>query len=157
MRFGCVLERQRQDSDFMRRLVAGVDQQGRSCVVTNVEVEFGVREGRGVVAVEQLYATDGTPPRLQPVGRADKLDMGFGPGLGWMMIRWEPGSEWPPHYTDTVDLDIVLDGTIELLLDDGAHRLEAGDSVVVHGVDHAWRVGKEGCTMCVTAIGAPRA
>jgi quercetin dioxygenase-like cupin family protein len=74
-----------------------------------------------------------------------------------MIIRWEPNSEWPPHYTDTVDVDIVLEGSIELVLDDGAHRLEPGDSVVVHGVDHAWRVGEGGCTTCVVAIGAPRA
>jgi hypothetical protein len=141
----------------MRRLVTGVDDQGRSCVVTDVEVEFGVREDRGVVAMEQLYVTDGLPLQLQPAGKADKLDMGFGPEVGWMIIRWEAGSEWPPHYTDTIDLDIVLEGTIELLLDDGAHRLEPGDSVVVHGVDHAWRVGADGCTMSVAALGAPRA
>jgi hypothetical protein len=140
----------------MRRLVTGVDDKGRSCVVTDVEVEFDGTEGRGVVAVEQLYVTDALPPRLRAAGKADKLDMGVGQGLGWMIVRWEPGSEWPPHYTDTIDLDIVLSGTIELLLDDGAHRLEAGDSVVVHGVDHAWRVGDDGCTMCVAAIGATR-
>jgi hypothetical protein len=86
---------------FMRRLLTGVDNKGRSRVVTDVELEFGVTEDRGVVAVEQLYVTDGLPPRLQAAGKADRLDMAFGSGLGWMIIRWEPGSEWPPHYTDT--------------------------------------------------------
>ena len=157
MRFGCFITRQPQDSSFMRRLVTGVDNQGRSCVVTDVAVEFAVREDRGVVAVEQLYVTDGLPPRLHAVGKADRFDTGLGPGLRWTITRWEPGSEWPPHYTDTIDLDIVLDGTIELVLDDGAHRLEPGDSVVVHGVDHAWRVGEDGCTMYVAMIGALRA
>jgi quercetin dioxygenase-like cupin family protein len=141
----------------VRRFVTGVDDRGRSCVVDEVEVEFAITEDRGIVAVEQLYVTAELPPALPAAGTADFLDMGFGPGLGWMIIRWEPGSEWPPHYTDTVDLDVVLEGTIELVLDDGAHRLEPGDSVVVHGIDHAWRVGEEGCTMSVAAIGARRA
>jgi quercetin dioxygenase-like cupin family protein len=140
----------------MRRLVTGTDDQGRTCVVTNVEVQFALREDRGVVAVEPLYVTDGSPPRIDAVGKADKLDMGFGPGLASMIIRWEPGGEWPAHYTDTIDIDLVLEGSIELVLDDGAHRLEPGDSVVMMGVDHAWRVGEDGCTVCVTAIGGLR-
>jgi quercetin dioxygenase-like cupin family protein len=142
----------------MRRLVTGLDDHGRSCVVSDVELDFGVRESaREVVAVEQLYATDELPPLPQPAGKADKLDVGVARGLTWMIIRWEPGSEWPPHYTDTIDLDIVLDGSIELVLDDGAHRLAPGDSVVVHGVDHVWRVGEAGCTMCVATIVGTRA
>lgn len=141
----------------MRRLVTGIDAQGRSCVVSDVEVEFAMTEDRGIVGVEQLYVTDDLPPALQFAAKSDFLDMGFGQGLAWMVIRWKPDSEWPPHFTDTIDLDIVLEGSIELVLDDGAHRLEPGDSVVVHGVDHAWRVGKEGCTTCVVAIAAPRA
>jgi quercetin dioxygenase-like cupin family protein len=140
----------------MRRLVTGLDEQGRSCVVSDVEVEFAITEDRGIVAVEQLYVTSELPPAQQPMGKSDLLDMGFGSGLACMIIRWKPDSEWPPHYTDTIDVDIVLEGSIELVLDDGAHRLAPGDSVVVHGVDHSWRVGPDGCTTCVVAIGAPR-
>jgi hypothetical protein len=54
MSFNCVATRQPQDSMFMRRLLTGVDNKGRSRVVTDVELEFGVTEDRGVVAVEQL-------------------------------------------------------------------------------------------------------
>jgi quercetin dioxygenase-like cupin family protein len=140
----------------MRRLVTGIDDQGRSCVVSEIEVEFPITEDRGVVAVEQVYTTNELPPPSQTAGRSDLLDMGFGRGLACMIIRWKPDSEWPPHYTDTIDVDIVLEGSIELVLDDGAHHLEPGDSVVVHGVDHAWRVGKDGCTTCVVAIATPR-
>jgi quercetin dioxygenase-like cupin family protein len=140
----------------MRHLVTGIDDLGRSCVVSDVEVEFAVRYDGAPTVFEQLYATDELPPSLQPAGTADLMDLEVGRGLVWAIVRWDPGSETPRHYTDTIDLDIVLDGTIELVLDDGAHRLEPGDSVVVHGVDHAWRVD-EGCTMCVATIGAPRA
>ena len=73
-----------------------------------------------------------------------------------MLVHWEASHEWPMHYTDTIDLDVVLSGAIELVLDDGAHRLEPGDSVVVNGIDHAWRAGPEGCVMSVATIGTPR-
>jgi quercetin dioxygenase-like cupin family protein len=59
------------------------------------------------------------------------------------------------HHTDTVDIDIVLDGSIELTLDDGVHVLQAGDGAVIRGVDHAWRAGSEGARLSVIFIGTP--
>jgi quercetin dioxygenase-like cupin family protein len=44
---------------------------------------------------------------------------------------------------------------MELTLDDGTHLLEAGDCVVINGVDHAWRAGPEGCTMGFAVYGTP--
>jgi hypothetical protein len=34
------------------------------------------------------------------------------------------------------------------------HPLAAGDSVVVTGVDHAWRAGPDGWRLSITTIGA---
>jgi quercetin dioxygenase-like cupin family protein len=58
------------------------------------------------------------------------------------------------HHADTVDLDVVLAGSVDLILDDGEHPLAPGDSAVVTGVDHAWRAGPEGCRLSVMTIGA---
>lgn len=71
-----------------------------------------------------------------------------------MIIEYGPGVTFPMHHTDTVDFDIVLSGSVELILDDGVHRLASGDSVVVTGVDHGWRAGPDGCRLSVVAIGA---
>jgi hypothetical protein len=69
---------------------------------------------------------------------------------------WEPDSERTTiHHTDTVDLDLVVTGSIDLLLDDGAHHLDTGDCVVITGVDHGWRAGAEGCTLSVVLLGTP--
>jgi quercetin dioxygenase-like cupin family protein len=57
------------------------------------------------------------------------------------------------HYTDTVDFDVVLSGSVESILDDGAHLLTVGDSAVVTGVDHGWRAGPEGCRLNLMTIG----
>ena len=140
----------------MRRLVTGTDGDGRSCVVQDDVVVLADAPPPGGVAYGLLHTSAELPPPLSAPGPAKKLDLGVQRGLGWMVVRWDPGFEWPPHHTDSIDFDIVLDGSIELVLDDGAHPLGPGDAVLVTGTDHAWRSGPEGCTMAIVAIGSPR-
>ena len=58
------------------------------------------------------------------------------PGLLAYMERDDPGM----HTTDTIDFEVVLDGTVVLELDDGAEvTLHPGDTVVQNGTRHRWR------------------
>ncbi|MBE1550395.1 mannose-6-phosphate isomerase-like protein (cupin superfamily) [Mycobacterium sp. OAS707] len=58
------------------------------------------------------------------------------PGLLRYMDRSDPGM----HTTDTIDFEVVLEGTVVLELDDGAEvTLTAGDTVVQNGTRHRWR------------------
>ena len=44
------------------------------------------------------------------------------------------------HTTDTIDFEVVLEGTITLELDDGAEvALRPGDTVVQNGTRHRWK------------------
>ena len=43
------------------------------------------------------------------------------------------------HRTQTVDHVLVLDGPVELVLDDGSVIVEPGDCVIQRGTNHAWR------------------
>lgn len=43
------------------------------------------------------------------------------------------------HRTDTIDYVFVLDGPVELELDDGSVQLQPGDCVVQRETNHAWR------------------
>ncbi len=44
------------------------------------------------------------------------------------------------HTTDTIDFEVVLEGTVILELDDGAEvTLNPGDTVVQNGTRHRWR------------------
>jgi mannose-6-phosphate isomerase-like protein (cupin superfamily) len=43
------------------------------------------------------------------------------------------------HRTPTVDYVYVLDGPVELVLDDASVVVEPGDCVVQRGTNHAWR------------------
>jgi quercetin dioxygenase-like cupin family protein len=64
-----------------------------------------------------------------------------------------PHSETAVHHADTLDLETVLTGSVDLLLDDGVHHLEEGDMVVMTGVDHAWKAGPDGCRINAILIG----
>jgi quercetin dioxygenase-like cupin family protein len=84
------------------------------------------------------------------------MDVGVPPGtICWLLMDYAAGERQGMHHTDTVDLDLVLEGSIELILDDGAHPLVAGDGVVVNGIDHGWHAGPEGARMSVTFLGSP--
>ncbi|MGW1029030.1 cupin domain-containing protein [Streptomyces sp. NPDC002577] len=43
------------------------------------------------------------------------------------------------HQTDTIDYLFILDGPVELILDEGSTILQPGDCVVQRGTRHAWR------------------
>jgi mannose-6-phosphate isomerase-like protein (cupin superfamily) len=58
------------------------------------------------------------------------------PGLIGYVDRSDPGM----HTTDTIDFEVVLEGTVVLELDNGAEvTLHAGDTVVQNGTRHRWR------------------
>jgi mannose-6-phosphate isomerase-like protein (cupin superfamily) len=60
------------------------------------------------------------------------------PGLLRYMDLSDPGM----HTTDTIDFEVVLEGTVILELDDGAEvTLTAGDTVVQNGTRHRWKNG----------------
>ncbi|MCT7661626.1 cupin domain-containing protein [Mycobacterium deserti] len=58
------------------------------------------------------------------------------PGMLGYMDLSDPGM----HTTDTIDFEVVLEGTVVLELDDGAEvTLRAGDTVVQNGTRHRWK------------------
>ena len=140
----------------MRVLVTGIDDEGRSCVVGDEWVTLGTDEASPGFWLGQLFETSSVPPPARPAGRADHLDTAVAPGLmQWHVVDYAPGQAYPMHHTDTIDLDTVLAGSLELHLDDGVHVLEAGDAAVVTGVDHAWVAGPQGARLSVVFVGTP--
>jgi quercetin dioxygenase-like cupin family protein len=139
----------------MRRFVAGIDAAGRSGLIE--DAPLALKAGRsGDHQMARIYQTGASPPSAPPPGPANFVDVGVGAGiLRWLVIQFEPKAEFPMHHTDTIDCVLILDGSVELGLDDGLHLLETGDCVVIPGVDHAWKSGSTGCRLCVTAIGTP--
>jgi mannose-6-phosphate isomerase-like protein (cupin superfamily) len=74
------------------------------------------------------------------------------PGLAGHMEPDAPGM----HTTSTIDFEVVLQGTVDLELDDGARvRLGVGDTVVQNGTRHRWsNTGSEPAVLAVFICGA---
>jgi mannose-6-phosphate isomerase-like protein (cupin superfamily) len=136
----------------VRRLITGTDSDGRSCVIRETEVD----RREPAVDVHSLFLTRGNPVASRPAGRGEFRDLDVPPGhVHWLMSYWAPGEEADLHHSDTLDFDVVVEGSMDLILDDGVHRLERKDCVVIAGVDHAWRSGPDGCTLSVLLLGTP--
>jgi mannose-6-phosphate isomerase-like protein (cupin superfamily) len=70
------------------------------------------------------------------------------PGLLRYMDLSDPGM----HTTDTIDFEVVLEGTVILELDDGAEMtLNPGDTVVQNGTRHRWKNGGD-TTACLAVF-----
>ena len=132
----------------MRYLIAGVNLEGRSCAMTDSAARF-VEVAPGLSAAG-LFGTSQSPPPARPPGSGELVDLGVEPGLcNWVLWRFEPDSEYPMHHTDTVDFDVIIEGSVDLVL-------QRRDCAVVLGVDHSWRAGDQGCVVSGIALGSAR-
>jgi hypothetical protein len=141
----------------VKALITGSDEHGRGCVVDVVHIKPS-----GEATAGSMLFQGASPPRVPAPNSVEFVPAeSWGPGMpprpgltNWMVVQYQAGVSYPRHQTPTVDFDTVLAGSIELLLDDGAHLLEAGDSVLVSGVDHGWRAGDQGAAIAVLMLGA---
>jgi mannose-6-phosphate isomerase-like protein (cupin superfamily) len=58
------------------------------------------------------------------------------------------------HRTPTIDFVLILDGRLELVLDDSTVELGPGDTVIQQATAHAWRVLEPPVRMSVVMIGS---
>ena len=72
------------------------------------------------------------------------------------MVRYLDATEPGMHTTDTIDFEVVLDGTIVLELGDGAEvALHPGDTIVQNGTRHRWKnVGDKPARLALFICGA---
>lgn len=66
----------------------------------------------------------------------------------------DPDADKPLHASPTVDIGVVLSGSVELRMADGAATtLTAGVSFVLRGGDHAWvNHGPDDCELAVVLL-----
>ena len=91
------------------------------------------------------------PPDLDVMAALTELEELL-PGLSSYMEPEDPGM----HTTATIDFEVVLEGEVELELDNGAKvRLRPGDTVVQNGTRHRWsNPGSETARLVVFMCGA---
>ena len=135
-----------------RRVVVTTGDDGRSLVTSDGPAPCGfATPGAAGVALVDLWQTGGP---CATAGQGGDPDGGWaldpvGGGVAFRAIEMGPGNDpgdagW--HATDTIDVDIVVSGRLELALPDvGPVVLGPGDCVVQRGTMHRWRpVGGDG-------------
>jgi len=141
----------------IRRLVTGLDSDGRSCIALDGPMET-VADGK----VKMIWSSEGVPARNDaPVGSGDltfDFDIPRRGGTAFVVLELPPGkgpNEIWMHASNTLDYVLILRGKVEFVLETGRAVLEAGDVAVDRGVLHGARaIGDESAVMAVILIPA---
>jgi quercetin dioxygenase-like cupin family protein len=126
-----------------RRIVTGHDSGGRSVVLSDAPTPTTASLDNGA-AFHEIWATGDTPAPIDAVASAEPtarpLQVAPDPGGTIVhVIDMPPGAVAPLHRTRTIDYGVVLDGEVDLELDDGSVvTMSTGDVVVQRGTAHAW-------------------
>jgi quercetin dioxygenase-like cupin family protein len=126
-----------------RRIVTGHDDSGRSVVLSDAPTPTTAALENGS-AFHEIWATSDTPAPIFPTESAEPtarpLQVPPDPrGTIVHVIDMPPGAVAPMHRTRSIDYGVVLDGEVDLELDDGSMiTMSRGDIVVQRGTAHAW-------------------
>jgi mannose-6-phosphate isomerase-like protein (cupin superfamily) len=139
-----------------RRVVTGIDADGKSCVVHDAPIPH---TSVGPVAVTNIWTgtslpADNAAPLEQGLAPF-RLEQLFSGEYGFMFVEQAPGTGQDDpgmHATPTADHFMVLDGEIVLVLDSGDVPLGKGDVAVLRGVWHGWRNDSERPAYLVTFV-----
>lgn len=125
----------------VRRVVTGHDAAGRAIVQSDAAfTPQPIPSGDAAFAL--LWTTASVPADNDDdtEGRDRPAGLTLNSGSVIRIVDMLPGGTSPMHRSNSIDYGIVLSGTVELELDDGAvTTLGAGDIVVQRGTIHLWR------------------
>jgi mannose-6-phosphate isomerase-like protein (cupin superfamily) len=142
-----------------RRIVTGLDAEGRSAIL--FDDSKGFETGGGATEVALLWQSREAP--ADNGGTADMATEGFSftfatGATKCILVDIHPTEDLMPpgmHATDTLDYAVILKGTLSLHLDHGEVEVGVGDVVVDRGVIHGWRnKGPEVARMLVVTVDA---
>jgi quercetin dioxygenase-like cupin family protein len=106
-----------------------------------------------------IWTTDTVPAdnNDETDGRHREAGLTLEGGSVIRIVDMLPGKESPMHRTNSIDYGIVLDGEIELELEDGAKKtVRQGGIVVQRGTNHLWRnTTDQVCRIAFILIEAP--
>ncbi|HMO74629.1 MAG TPA: cupin domain-containing protein [Sphingopyxis sp.] len=125
-----------------RRIVTGLDADGRSCIL--FDGPGGAVTEMGGTRVTALWQTGGAPAdNSGTADAAQAFSFAFARGGSkFLIVEFVPSDDLVGpgmHATDTLDYGILLSGRIDLLTETGETELAPGDLVVDRGILHGWR------------------
>ena len=125
----------------VQRVVTGHDAAGRA-VFKSEDVTPTRMIPSGDAAFLLVWTTPTVPAdnNDETDGRHRDAGLTLDGGSVIRIVDMLPGQQSPMHRTNSIDYGIVLDGEIELELDDGAKRtVRQGGIIIQRGTNHLWR------------------
>ena len=151
-----------QISDYglppVQRVVTGHDANGRAVFKSEDETPTRLIPS-GDAAFLLIWTTPKAPAdnNDETDGRDRDVGLTLEGGSVIRVVDMLPGKESPMHRTNSIDYGIVMDGEVELELDDGAKRMvRQGGIVVQRGTNHMWRnISDKPCRIAFVLLDAP--
>jgi quercetin dioxygenase-like cupin family protein len=125
----------------VQRVVTGHDANGRA-VFRSEDVTPTKMIPSGDASFLLVWTTDTVPAdnNDETDGRDRDAGITLNQGSVIRIVDMLPGKQSPMHRTNSIDYGIVLEGEIELELEDGAKRtVRQGGIIVQRGTNHLWR------------------
>ena len=147
----------------MKRVVTGVDEQGRSYIVSVDELDPST--GQMVWDYEPSHVRPWIEA-IDPATAAEWIGPEVPGGVRIMFAPLPPDSEMQHgempgidehgfHTTRTIDFDFLVDGELTLVVDEGSVPLEKGDFVIQQATRHAWRNSSDRPAVLLAVIHRP--
>jgi quercetin dioxygenase-like cupin family protein len=142
----------------VQRVVTGHDANGRAIFKSEDETPTKlIPSGDAAMLLVWTTATVPADNNDETDGREREAGVTLEGGSVIRIVDMLPGKESPMHRTNSIDYGIVLEGEIELELDDGAKRtVRQGGIIVQRGTNHLWRnTSDKVCRIAFILIEAP--
>jgi quercetin dioxygenase-like cupin family protein len=121
-----------------RRVVTGLDAEGRSCVLID-----GPLLSLGGGGAELAWRTASVPADNSEQADCAGVVFDFAAmhsgGTMFMVMEFSPATQEFWHATDTIEYVIMLEGEVTLMLETGEVTVRAGDLLADRGVVHSWK------------------
>ncbi|MGX1101370.1 cupin domain-containing protein [Amorphus sp. MBR-141] len=127
----------------IRRIVTGHDDRHVARVMIDGSATNAKHPSPGTVST-LIWSTHGSPAENSVGSGFEDLGarvLGTAPpanGTRFAIIDFPPGNTAHMHRTETIDYVIVLEGEIEMDMDEETVTMRAGDVMVQRGTNHAW-------------------
>ena len=120
-----------------RRIVTGLNEEGKSCVIIDGPVPYANDFSAALVWQTRTQPADnsGNADTAEPY----QIEMLHTPGSCFTICEFAAHSPAGMHATDTIDYLVILSSRVTLVLENGETDLGPGDFIVDRGVVHGWR------------------
>lgn len=142
----------------IQRVVTGHNAEGRACFKSE-DVKEPQLVPTGDANFLLLWTTETVPAdnNDETDGRDRDVGTTLKGGSAFRIVDMLPGGESPFHRTNSIDYGIVLEGEIELELEDGRKKTVGKHGVIIQrGTNHLWRnTTDKPCRIAFILIEAP--